>query len=329
MTEGPLSAEFAVWGGRAVVAVTDPSRLDDAVNAVQRVVEAVDAACSSFRDDSELAELNEAGGRTTSVSPLLMEYLQAGVRAAAVTDGDVDPTVGRALVALGFMGKGAEPRPDFAEPARLDEPARLKFQAVPGYRTIELNPSAGAARLAPGVRVDLGATAKAMAADQAAAAAHEATGAGVLVSLSGDLAIAGAPPSDAWRVRVTDDHRSDPGVPGQWISLTTGGLATSSTTVRVREHALERLHHVIDPRTGGPAAVHFRTVSVAAASCLDANIASTAAIVRGAAASSWLESLRLPSRLVTAEGTVLHLAGWPSEGEELPVVEPAAAGTPA
>jgi thiamine biosynthesis lipoprotein len=58
-------------------------------------------------------------------------------------------------------------------------------------------------------------------------------------------------------------------------------------------------------------------VTVAAASCVDANIASTAAIIRGEPAAGWLESLSLPSRLVSVGGRVRHLAGWPSEGDDL------------
>lgn len=295
-----------------MVAVTEAGALEAALSAVHELVEQVDRACSSFRSDSELAALNRAAGTETQISPLLLEYLEAGLRGAEVTAGDVDPTVGQALLALGFTGEssGARTAP------------RFTLQAVPGYQAVELNRHSCRARLGRGVRVDLGATAKALAADQAAAAARQATGAGVLVSLSGDLSIAGPPPEGGWRVRVTDDHRSDPSVPGQWISLTTGGLATSSTTVRERGDGSERVHHVIDPATGAPASGRFRTVTVAAASCLDANIASTAAIVRGERAVEWLEALELPSRLVGLDGTVRHLAGWPVEDEELPITAP-------
>ena len=62
----------------------------------------------------------------------------------------------------------------------------------------------------------------------------------------------------------------------------------------------------------------WRTVSVCAASCLDANIASTASIVRGSRAVGWLERLGLPSRLVRVDGTACHLAGWPVAGDDLP-----------
>jgi thiamine biosynthesis lipoprotein len=301
----PVSSEFPLWGGRAVVAVTDARVLDRAVAIVQRLVERVDSACSSFRDDSELAALNRADGQEMRVSPLLYEYLTAGLRAAHATGGDVDPTVGEALLALGFHpGSSAQ---------------RFELRTVPGYETITMDPAGPTVRPGRGVRIDLGATAKALAADQAAAAAHQATGAGVLVGLGGDLAIAGEPAEGGWRIRVTDDHRGPHTAAGQYISLSEGGLATSSTTVRNHRQGAETVHHVIDPKTARPARVRFRTVSVAAASCLDANIASTAAIVRGEPAIGWLLNLRLPSRLVGMDGSVCHLAGWPRDGEELPV----------
>jgi thiamine biosynthesis lipoprotein len=82
-------------------------------------------------------------------------------------------------------------------------------------------------------------------------------------------------------------------------------------------------HHLIDPSTGGPVDSVWRTASVCAASCLDANIASTAAIVRGSRAVAWLEGMRLPSRLVRVDGTVCHVAGWPSSGDDLASVGPA------
>jgi thiamine biosynthesis lipoprotein len=105
--------------------------------------------------------------------------------------------------------------------------------------------------------------------------------------------------------------------PGQWITLRSGGLATSSTTVRRWQTGAGPVHHLVDPATGRSARSPWRTVTVAAASCLDANIASTAAIVRGDRAAPWLESIALPSRLVATDGRARHLAGWPAEGDDL------------
>jgi thiamine biosynthesis lipoprotein len=185
---------------------------------------------------------------------------------------------------------------------------------VPGWRTVALDPAARTLHVPAGVRLDLGATAKALAADRAAASvAAAAPGLGVLVSLGGDIAAAGPPPEGGWRVRVTDDHRAGPEASAQTVTVRSGGLATSSTTVR-RWGA--RDHHIIDPATGHPADAPWRTVSVAAASCVDANVASTAAIVLGAEAPDWLAQRALPSRLVAQDGSELALAGWP-QGREV------------
>jgi thiamine biosynthesis lipoprotein len=275
------------------------------------VVADFDQACSRFREDSELCAVNRSMGRWTQVSPLFSEALRAALRAAALTDGDVDPTVGNALVALGYDR-------DFAE---VTQSARLvsvpAIGRVPGWRAVELSREADAVRVARGVRLDLGATAKALAADHAAASASAAAGCGVLVSLSGDLAVAGKGPEGGWPIRVTDDHRAEVSAPGQWITLSSGGLATSSTTVRRWNTTSGAAHHLLNPATGRPVDSPWRTVTVTAASCLDANIASTAALIRGTRAEPWLSSLALPSRLVTTEGTVIHLAGWPANGDDL------------
>jgi thiamine biosynthesis lipoprotein len=173
-------------------------------------------------------------------------------------------------------------------------------------------------QLPPGVELDLGATAKAWAADRAAAAAVGAAGCGALVSLGGDLATAGGAPSDGWSVHVTDDHRAALDAPGQTVSIATGGLATSSTTVRRWRRQGRQMHHILDPATRMPSRSPWRTVSVAAATCAEANIAATAAIVRGASAPRWLAELGLPARLVAHNGHVVAVAGWPSEQESGP-----------
>ena len=304
------SARFAALGTTAVVAVADPQALADARAAVERELGAIDLACSRFRDDSELMAVNAAAGRSVRVSALMLEAVQAALRAARVTDGDVDPTVGEALIALGYDR-------DFALVGARSTPT-LRVAAVPGWRTVDVDADAGTVRVARGVKLDLGATAKALAADRAASCAGALVGSGVLVSLGGDIAVAGAPPAHGWVVRVTDDHRSDENAPGQTITLRSGGLATSSTLVRRWETTSGPAHHVVDPASGRPADSAWRTVSVTAANCLDANIASTAAIIRGERAVPWLESLGLPSRLVGVDGRVRHVAGWPSEGDDLP-----------
>jgi thiamine biosynthesis lipoprotein len=317
MSSEPSEIRQEAFGTLAIVVASDPARLEVAAAAVSRVVDEFDLACSRFRPDSELSMLNASAGSPVQVGPVLLEAVSAALRAARLTEGDVDPTVGGALIALGYDR-------DFEEiPASV--PGR-PLAAIPGWRAVSVDRDAATVRLAAGVSLDVGATAKALAADHAAAAAHEAAGCGVLVSFGGDLAVVGPAPEAGWRVRVTDDHRAGVTAPGQWISLRSGGLATSSVAVRRWRTEAGVAHHLIDPSTGGSVASTWRTVSVCAASCLDANIASTAAIIRGSRAVTWLEGLELPSRLVGADGTVHHVAGWPSSGDDLPAAVLAGVG---
>ena len=299
-----------------MVVVGEADRLSGAVDAVRRTVDRFDLACSRFRDDSELTAVNRAAGGAVRVSALFTQALSAGLRAAELTDGDVDPALGSALVALGYDRDFELVAAGGRSPGRLDAPS-LSFASVPGWRTIRIDRRAGTAAVAKGVSLDLGATAKALAADHAALAAAERSGCGVLVSLGGDIATAGDAPPHGWRIRVTDDHRSEVDAPGQWITIGSGGLATSSTSVRRWRAGEQTVHHLIDPSTGRPAEGGWRTVSVAAGTCLDANIASTSAIVRGRRARGWLESAGLPSRLVSDTGRVTHVAGWPADGDDL------------
>ncbi len=307
-----VAEHFEALGTTATVAVAGAARLAEAITAVRDTVAAFDRACSRFRSDSELEALNAAAGEPVAVGALLLEAIRAALRSAEATDGAVDPTVGAVMLALGYDR-------DFealvAERRRGDSP-RMPLVRVPGWRAVTLDPQAGTVRLPRGLRLDLGATAKALAADHAAAAAAHASDCAVLVSLGGDIATAGAP-AQAWRVRVIDDHRDGQDAPGQWVAIRSGGLATSSTTARRWRMPWGPVHHLVDPATGAPAAGPWRTVSVAAASCLDANAASTAAIVKGERAEDWLRSLGLPSRMVGRDGRARHLAGWPSQEDNL------------
>lgn len=301
MSEIPATTWQAL-GTTVAVLSTERDELSTAARAVRGVLEEIDLACSRFRDDSELSQVNGAAGAPVRVSPLFIQATRCALRAARLTDGDVDPTVGRSLCAAGYDR-------DFEA---LPPGGPVRFLPAGGWQLVELDEGAATVRLPRGVELDFGATAKALAADIAAATAATQIGGGVLVSLGGDIAIAGAVPAAGWPVGLADDHR-DNHAPGQTIALREGGLATSSTTRRRWTRGGEEVHHILDPRTGAPAAEHWRTVSVAAATCVDANIASTAAIVRGAAATDWLAGMGLPARLTARDGAVTVTAGWPSE----------------
>ncbi len=295
----------------AVLEVTEPEVLGAAEAAVRAELEAIDEACSRFRGDSELSRLNARAGRPTPVGPLLSEALELALRAAALTGGAVDPTIGESLRLAGYDRDWEELKRDGVSPM-----PQIRLRRLSGWRSVNLDPESRTAMIPAGVSIDLGATAKAWAADRAAAAARAAGAQGVLVSIGGDLAMSGEPPAGGWLVRVTDDHRAAADAPGQTIRLNGGGLATSSTTVRRWQRDGEDMHHIIDPATGRPARSQWRTASVAAGSCADANIAATAALVKSAGVPEWLAAQRLPARLVAHDGVVTFLAGWPGSEQE-------------
>ena len=344
-----------------------PAALGPALALLTAELAAIDLACSRFRPDSELMRVNARAGRRIAVSPLLAQAVAVAVRAAMQTAGDVTPLLGGALVAAGYDSDFRTLPPD--------GPAVGPHRPAVAWEEIEVDCVENTLRVPAGVALDLGATAKALAADRAATAIAAATGAGVLVNLGGDLAVAGPLPPTGWPVRITDRPVVGPAasVPvaasdvtpaslagtglrpaeagtglrpaahdpygvvvgrggvagpdgvadalaGEIVYLHGGGLATSSTAVRRWRRGDAAYHHILDPRTGTSAVPVWRCVTVTAATCVEANTASTASIVRGEAALDWLRELGLPAVLVSTAGAVHRVAGWPERS--VPPVDP-------
>ena len=300
-------AEDRALGGSLRIIVTRPRLLAAARAAVDEVVAAIDMAASRFREDSELTRLNATPDRVVKVSPLLARAIEIALRGAELTEGAVDPTVGFAIRLAGYDA-------DFASVPPLGASIRLVANRIPGWRAIRFSPAARTVVIPRGVELDLGATAKALASDLAAAAAAKVLeGGGVLVSLGGDIAVAGEPPPYGWTIQVSDDSRAAISDSEEAVSITSGGLATSGITVRRWFRGQTTLHHIIDPATGLPVDSCWRTATVAAGNCVDANIASTAAIVMSEHAPAWLRERGMAARLVDGDGTILRLAGWPDK----------------
>jgi FAD:protein FMN transferase len=296
------AASFEAIGVTNRVVVDEEGALAIGLELARAELDALDRACSRFRVDSELAAVNRGAGSDVPVGPLLLAVVEAALRVSEATGGLVDPTVGRALGALGYdrdfrLVPGSAPR-------------AIRLVPAAGWRTVRVDRRNATIRVPRGAELDLGAVAKAFSADRIAARIHAATGANVLASLGGDVAVAGSPPG-GWPVAVTDDHRHP--AAGPTVGIADGGLATSSTSVRRWRAGGHELHHIVDPASGRPVDEHWRTVSVAAATCVDANAAATAAIVMGAAAAGWLEERGLAARLVRVDGGVERTSRWPAE----------------
>lgn len=300
----PGRYETRALGTRAEILTVDPWAIDAAAALLEAGLSWVDRLASRFRADSELSALNAARGTTFAASRDLMEAIEVALRAARLTDGLVTPTVGKALADVGYDRDFAAMDSDQAGPLGPAEPA-------PSWTAVGLDPGARTIRVPPGVLIDLGATAKAWAADRIADHAAARLGCGVLVSLGGDVALAGPPPFGGWRVGIADHCESPGEAASAVVCLRDGGLATSGIAGRSWRRDGEAVHHLIDPATSRSAKSAWRTVSVAAASCVEANTASTAALILSDAAPAWLDGLGLPARLVATSGQVVLVGDWP------------------
>lgn len=294
--QGLQSATWRALGTGVQLVVTD--HLEQARAAVEQVLADVDLAASRFRADSEISQLPI--GKWATVSPLLARLLTVARDAAEWTGGLVDPTVGTSLRDLGYdrtyttIVQGA--------------PVTIVRRPV-GWRALEIDGD----RVRAPEGLDLGATAKGLAADLCAEAAGQHATA-VLVGLGGDIATGG---DRAWPVLVRDtsdydeiDDETDDS--GQVVDLT-GALATSGTRARQWNRGGRLVHHLLDPSTGLPTQGPWRTVSVVATTCVVANTASTAAIVAGASAESWLRERGFSARLVHDDGSITTVGDWPAE----------------
>lgn len=311
LLEGP-SQTWPLWSTSAYLSLhgASPEQMTQARGVVDALLVEVEMSASRFRADSDVSRLASANTEPVLVSPMTIDLVTVALRACAQTDGLIDPTLAHTLADLGYDRTISQVQAGQAHVA-------VKVRPVTGsWRDVEVDSEALTVRLPAGVALDLGATAKARAADLAADLVFAATGCPVIVGLGGDLSVVGTPAgSDGWQVRIgeTPAELDEPDRVLPRVSIESGGLATSTTRARRWMAGNRVLHHLIDPRTQQPAREVWRTATVAAASCVDANTASAAAIILGDGATEWLAERQLPARLVSAAGEAIAVADWPRE----------------
>ncbi len=264
---------FRSMGCEIVCDVDDPG-------AVRDQFEDRDARFSRFRIHSELNAVNATQAAVVCVSPPFAEMLDVALGAARATAGLVTPAVGAAVLAAGYDR-------DFDE-LPGDAPAVVPA-VVPSFRSVSLR-----GRLLVRVErvlLDLNGVVKGKTVDDALALAG-----GGWVSAGGDVAT-------TVPVRV--------GLPGgDSISLTGGGLATSSVARRRWRSGGLQQHHLIDPTTGRPADSPWRDVTAVAGSCVAADVAAKAALLLGPAGPAWLDRRGLAGRFVSRSGRVVLNEAW-------------------
>ncbi|HSS80753.1 MAG TPA: FAD:protein FMN transferase [Gaiellaceae bacterium] len=249
--------------------------------AIERLFADWEQVFSRFRLESEVSRVNADPASVVIVSRLFASVLRDAIEAAAATDGLVDPTLGGAIVAAGYER-------DFASLSAAD--SLPLGPPVPGrWRSLRL--SGRLLARPPGTALDLNGVVKSLAVD----ASLELLAGDGCVAAGGDVATRGA-------VTV--------GLPGgDSLRLRSGGLATSGSTARRWRRGGELQHHLIDPRSGRPSTSRWDEVTVAAGSCLAADVAAKAAFLLGDDGPGWLDDRGLPGRFLE-RGELLANGRW-------------------
>jgi len=240
-------------------------------------LEAAEARLSTWRDDSELARLNRAPvGVPFALSPTLAAELAAARQCWQSTGGAFDPTVGPLVAAWGLRNGGHLP-----SAAELQE-----ARAATGMDGLALL-SGAAIRLRPGVAVEEGGFGKgaglaaAVAALSAFAAFAGRGASAATLDLGGQLALFGP---GLRQVAVADPRLRDR--PVVTLAIDRGSVATSGNSERGIEIAGRRYGHLLDPRTGRPAA-DFGSLTVWAGDALSADCLSKLYVLGPDRAVAW------------------------------------------
>lgn len=308
-TAPACAASWRAIGTHVGLVVTDPATLPLGRAMLAGGLDDLDRVASRFRSDSELGAINRLSAAAAargeeSVSVRLSEdlsmLLARAFDAERITSGLVTPTIGRALVAAGYDADlDVVRRRVTAGPVSAATGAHLHSHSclVNGMLT-----------LTSGTIMDLGAIAKACAAQRYAEQIAAAIDGGVLVDLGGDIASAGMPPAGGWRVRVGDWA----GRTRQVVSASHNqAFATSSTRVRTWHTDHSIAHHIIDPRTGRPALTRWAQVTCVSVDAVLANAACTAAVILDGGAPQWLSDRGIPALLIGHDGAEIRVGGWP------------------
>ena len=296
----PSRSTFSVWGLSANLVTTNADVHADALAITGEILDEMTRAASRFIDDSELNALNASDGPFT-LSLMLRQVYDAAYAAWRMTDGACDPTVHAALVAHGYDT-------DF-DALPVDGVGSSVSLPSPGLENVHVDERTGTLHRPHGTTFDFGATAKALACDLIADAIAPLSG--VSIELGGDVAVRGPAPEGIWAIGVATSLPLTGDEPR--VGLQRGAVATSSSGLRSWQRNGERKHHLIDPRTGSPSTSPFLAASVSAADCVTANAFATACVVWGDEALHRVIQAGWSARVVTINGDVLTVGGWPED----------------
>ena len=251
----------------------DPQTLQGALD---RLLEQVNAAMSTYRADSELSRFNQNQSTDwVEASPQLLGVLQEAQQISRLSDGAFDISVGP-LVNLWGFGPGAR-REQAPSPSEIQA-----AQARVGYQLLDLRADPPALRKTrPDLYLDLSAIAKGYAVDLLAAYLDSRGLANYLVEIGGEVWGRGHNRHGRpWRIAI---EKPDPGSRSvhDVVQLDGQGIATSGDYRNFFEQGGRRYSHSIDPASGHPVEHDLASVTVLAPSVMRADALATALLVLG------------------------------------------------
>lgn len=280
-----------------IVGDTDPALVEWAEQEVERL----ELSWSRFLATSELTRIHDSAGAWLSVSPAMLEALENARRLHDATDGLFDPTIRRGLEAAGYDRTFAQVPPVSAEPPP-------EARQAPGMGAVEIDHDRASVRLPVGLQLDLGGLGKGLAADRVAGGLVDRGARTALISLGGDLRAAGDPPDGGWSVPV--EHPLVPGSVAFDGRLGSGALVTTTRHIRTWVRDGQRLHHLIDPRTGTSATSDVAAVVASGPEAWWAEGIAKAALLAGsAAAPDLLTEAGLDGAVYCTDGRVISVGG--------------------
>lgn len=251
-----------------------------AAEAARRFILEFDATLSRFRPDSELCALNADERVVIPASQLMRDAVQAGVWAAELTDGLIDPTLVEEIEAAGYAHSRAGITPVALSEALDEAPPRHAARPSPNgvWRKFEVDESAGVIRRPRGARFDTGGTGKGLAADLVAErlAGYDR----FVVDCGGDIRIGGFEARlQPFKVEIENPLT---GMRSLSFRLGSGGVATSGLDVRIwRQSDGSFAHHLLDPATGKPVWSGIVGATAIGATALEAETLAKAALLSG------------------------------------------------
>lgn len=282
-------------GGETVITLVGANR--EMLDGAFALAQTCENLWSRFSRDSELSQLNSCGSRALTVSPLTVALVDSMIDGFTVTDGDFNPTLVAEVVAAGY----GTSLTNQSEASVVPEGTH----AFTSLSDIELTDTS--VRLPQGMALDPGGIAKGFAADLITAAAIRSGARGVMVSMSGDIVVAGeSPQPGGWLLGVEDPF--DEAAHVDVVRLLEGAVVTSSQ----RKKRFSSAHHLIDPRTGLSAQTRAQTVTVVAQTGARAEALAKSGFMRPTSEFlQWLPSLGAAGMVIDIDGSCTESPNWP------------------